>query len=71
VDRVRRAEVHEQKTSELGREIEIYGQIENLDLEAEIDDPFDDDLLRLIFTTCLPCSRPMRGSRSRSAYSPA
>jgi len=54
VDRVRRAEVHERKTRELGREIEIYGQIENPDLEAEIDDPFDDDLLRLIFTTCHP-----------------
>jgi RNA polymerase sigma-70 factor, ECF subfamily len=54
VDRLRRAEVHERKTRELGREIEILGQIENPDLEAEIDDPFDDDLLRLIFTTCHP-----------------
>ncbi|MGB0094473.1 MAG: sigma-70 family RNA polymerase sigma factor, partial [Solirubrobacteraceae bacterium] len=54
VDRLRRAEVHERKTRELGREIEIQGQIENPDLEAEIDDPFDDDLLRLIFTTCHP-----------------
>ena len=54
VDRLRRAEVHERKTRELGREIEIDGQIENPDLEAEIDDLFDDDLLRLIFTTCHP-----------------
>jgi RNA polymerase sigma factor (sigma-70 family) len=54
IDRVRRAEVHERKTRELGREIEIYGQIENPDLEAEIDDPFDDDLLRLVFTSCHP-----------------
>ena len=30
------------------------GQSENPDLEAKIDDPFDDDLLRLIFTTCHP-----------------
>src|SRR6202011_1397178 len=28
VDRLRRAEVHERKTRELGREIEIQGQIE-------------------------------------------
>ena len=54
VDRLRRAEVHERKTRELGREIEIQGQTESPDLEAEIDDPFDDDLLRLIFTTCHP-----------------
>ena len=54
VDRLRRAEVHERKTLELEREIEIQRQIETPDLEAEIDDPFDDDLLRLIFTTCHP-----------------
>ncbi len=35
-------------------EIEIQGQIEIPDLEAEIDDPFVVDLLRLIFTTCHP-----------------
>jgi RNA polymerase sigma factor (sigma-70 family) len=54
VDRLRRAEVHERKTHELGRELERRGEVESLDLEAEIDDPFDDDLLRLIFTTCHP-----------------
>jgi RNA polymerase sigma-70 factor, ECF subfamily len=54
VDRVRRAEVHERKTRELGRELEIHGEGESPDLEAAIDDPFDDDLLRLIFTTCHP-----------------
>ena len=54
IDRLRRAEVHERKTRELGREIEIQGQTDSPDLEAEIDDPFDDDLLRLIFTTCHP-----------------
>jgi RNA polymerase sigma-70 factor (ECF subfamily) len=52
IDRLRRAEVHERRTQELGREIEL--RIEAPDLEAEIDDPFDDDLLRLIFTTCHP-----------------
>jgi RNA polymerase sigma-70 factor (ECF subfamily) len=54
VDRLRRAEVHERKTQELGREIEIRGEADSPDLVAEIDDPFDDDLLRLIFTTCHP-----------------
>ena len=54
IDRLRRAEVHERKTRELGREVEIRGETDDLDLEAEIDDPFDDDLLRLVFTTCHP-----------------
>jgi RNA polymerase sigma-70 factor, ECF subfamily len=54
IDRLRRAEVHERKTRELGREVEIRGGTDDPDLEAEIDDPFDDDLLRLVFTTCHP-----------------
>jgi RNA polymerase sigma-70 factor, ECF subfamily len=51
---VRRAEVHKRKTHELGRELEVRGEGESRDLAAEIDDPFDDDLLRLVFTTCHP-----------------
>jgi RNA polymerase sigma factor (sigma-70 family) len=54
IDRLRRADVHERKTQELGREAEVRGGLASPDLEAEIDDPFDDDLLRLIFTTCHP-----------------
>jgi RNA polymerase sigma-70 factor (ECF subfamily) len=54
IDRLRRAEVRDRKTQELAREIELRGDVEDPDLEAEIDDPFDDDLLRLIFTTCHP-----------------
>jgi RNA polymerase sigma-70 factor, ECF subfamily len=54
IDRLRRAEVHERKTRELGREALLRGEVEERDLEAELDDPFDDDLLRLIFTTCHP-----------------
>jgi RNA polymerase sigma-70 factor, ECF subfamily len=54
IDRLRRAEVHERKTQELGREIEIAGEAHSPDLAATIDDPFDDDLLRLIFTACHP-----------------
>ena len=54
IDRLRRAEVHERKTRELGREVELRGESDDPDLAAEIDDPFDDDLLRLVFTTCHP-----------------
>src|SRR6266576_1962581 len=54
IDRMRRADVQERKTRELGRELEIGGPGEERDLAAEMDDPFDDDLLRLIFTTCHP-----------------
>jgi predicted RNA polymerase sigma factor len=54
IDRIRRAEVHERKTRELGHEAEIRGEADRLELEARIDDPFDDDLLRLIFTACHP-----------------
>jgi RNA polymerase sigma-70 factor (ECF subfamily) len=54
IDRLRRAEVRDRKTQELARESELRGDVEGPDLEAQIDDPFDDDLLRLIFTTCHP-----------------
>src|SRR5918911_3663368 len=55
IDRLRRAEVHERKTQELAMERRIHGHdVESVDLAAEIDDPFDDDLLRLVFTACHP-----------------
>lgn len=54
IDRIRRAEVAERKTRELGRELLMRGEAEAVDLAAELDDPFDDDLLRLIFTACHP-----------------
>jgi RNA polymerase sigma factor (sigma-70 family) len=50
IDRLRRAEVHERKL----RELALHGAVELPDLEAQIDDPFDDDLLSLIFTACHP-----------------
>ena len=53
IDRIRRAEVHRRKTAELGREVELRGQ-ETADLQDMADDPFDDDLLRLLFTACHP-----------------
>jgi RNA polymerase sigma-70 factor, ECF subfamily len=54
IDQLRRADVHDRKTRELGRELELRGEVDSPDLAAEADDPFDDDLLRLIFTTCHP-----------------
>ncbi len=54
IDRLRRAEVHERKTRELGYEAELRGEGEAPDLAAQVDDPFEDDLLRLVFTACHP-----------------
>jgi RNA polymerase sigma-70 factor (ECF subfamily) len=53
IDRLRRAEVHQRKTEELGRDAELRSAADD-DLAAAADDPFDDDLLRLIFTACHP-----------------
>jgi predicted RNA polymerase sigma factor len=53
IDRLRRAEVHQRKTEELGRDAELRSRADD-DLAAAADDPFDDDLLRLIFTACHP-----------------
>jgi len=53
IDRLRRAEVHQRKTEELGRNAELRPPADD-DLAAAADDPFDDDLLRLIFTACHP-----------------
>src|SRR5215212_3458464 len=53
IDRLRRAEVHQRKTEELGRDAELRPPADD-DLAAAADDPFDDDLLRLIFTACHP-----------------
>ena len=51
VDHIRRADVHERKTQVLALELREH---EEPDLAAAADDPFDDDLLRLLFTACHP-----------------
>jgi RNA polymerase sigma-70 factor (ECF subfamily) len=58
IDRLRRAEVHQRKTEELGRDVELRLTVDEQDLAAAADDPFDDDLLRLIFTACHPVLSP-------------
>jgi RNA polymerase sigma-70 factor (ECF subfamily) len=54
IERLRRADVHRRKTEELGRDMEVRGEADAPDLVAEAADPFDDDVLRLIFTACHP-----------------
>ena len=54
IDRLRRARMANRKHEELGRELESRGAGLERDLAVELDDPFDDDLLRLIFTACHP-----------------
>ena len=54
IDRLRRADVHRRKTEELGHDLERRGEADVPDLAAHVADPFDDDLLRLIFTACHP-----------------
>jgi RNA polymerase sigma factor (sigma-70 family) len=54
IDRLRRADVHRRKTEELGRDMELRGEADAPDLAAAAADPFDDDVLRLIFTACHP-----------------
>jgi RNA polymerase sigma-70 factor (ECF subfamily) len=51
IDRLRRADVHQRKIEELGRVAELRPQETS---EPDADDPFDDDLLRLIFIACHP-----------------
>jgi RNA polymerase sigma-70 factor (ECF subfamily) len=53
IERLRRADVHRRTTEEIGREMELR-ETEVPDLAREAADPFDDDVLRLIFTACHP-----------------
>jgi RNA polymerase sigma factor (sigma-70 family) len=54
IDRLRRAKMLDGKHVELGREIDARLADAVADLEAAIDDPVGDDLLRLIFIACHP-----------------
>jgi RNA polymerase sigma factor (sigma-70 family) len=54
VDKLRRASLNERKTAELVRELERSGASDPADPAAAAEDFIEDDLLRLIFTTCHP-----------------
>jgi RNA polymerase sigma factor (sigma-70 family) len=54
IDRLRRRQLLERKHQELGREIEAEQELARPDLDAALDDPVGDDLLRLVFIACHP-----------------
>ncbi len=53
IDQIRRHERLMRKYEQVGRELETHRHEEVLDLDA-LDDPIDDDVLRLVFTACHP-----------------
>ncbi len=54
VDSLRRSEVLERKQEELGRDLQVGREAAAHELDRLIDDGIEDDLLRLVFTTCHP-----------------
>jgi RNA polymerase sigma factor (sigma-70 family) len=54
IDHLRRNQRLGRKHDELGRELEAEHASAAPDLDAALDDPVGDDLLRLVFTTCHP-----------------
>jgi RNA polymerase sigma factor (sigma-70 family) len=54
IDTFRANERHAAKHVELGRDLDERQESAEAELDAAIDDPFGDDLLRLIFMTCHP-----------------
>jgi len=54
IDRLRRNKLLERKHEELGYEIDTQQESAVADLEATLDDPIGDDLLRLVFIACHP-----------------
>ncbi len=54
IDRLRREKLVERKHGEIGRDLDAEGRDAVERLEAEIDDPIGDDLLRLVFIACHP-----------------
>jgi len=57
-DSWRRRKMLDRKHEELGRELEERQEASLPDLDAALDDPVGDDILRLIFTTCHPVLPP-------------
>ena len=54
IDHLRRGKMLDRKHEEIGRELEAQQQLSGDDLEAQLDDPIGDDLLRLVFIACHP-----------------
>ncbi|HEX9582212.1 MAG TPA: RNA polymerase sigma factor [Gemmatimonadales bacterium] len=54
IDLLRKRTLHQRKEGQISQEIEARLQTALPDLDAAIDDPIGDDLLRLMFTACHP-----------------
>jgi len=54
IDQLRRRSMHERKQGQLGHELEAQHEASLPNLDAALDDPVGDDLLRLIFIACHP-----------------
>lgn len=54
IDAMRRTTMHGRKEADIVREVESNFARSTPDLDAQIDDPVGDDLLRLVFMTCHP-----------------
>jgi RNA polymerase sigma factor (sigma-70 family) len=54
IDQIRRRQTLERKAQELGQDLRIQEELDADDLEARMDDPIGDDLLRLVFICCHP-----------------
>jgi RNA polymerase sigma-70 factor, ECF subfamily len=58
IDGFRRDRLRQRKHEELGYELEIEQDTAQPDLDAALDDPVGDDLLRLVFISCHPILSP-------------
>lgn len=54
LDQFRRDSLLQRKQEQLGRELEVSQELDQPDLDATLDDPIGDDLLRLMFIACHP-----------------
>jgi RNA polymerase sigma factor (sigma-70 family) len=54
IDHLRRGKMLDRKHEEIGRELEAQQQLPADEVEAQLDDPIGDDLLRLVFIACHP-----------------
>ena len=54
IDQLRRRSMLERKHEQLGRQLSEWQETSHPDLDAALDDPVGDDLLRLIFIACHP-----------------
>lgn len=54
LDRLRRRALHERKEAAIGHQLSVRHQASAEDLDAALDDPVGDDVLRLMFVACHP-----------------